>query len=150
MTAGGHWDTMDDLANFWNYRKTINLKDTLMEKIVKAIPEAIVTARCYVAFTEALKDDHLKELLLWLDQVTKWEQGKSNFCPYNVEESKLGLNQVKKQLADEEHQQEVDGLNPSSTVMVSVLIIKALKIEEVQHVLVIAAAAERNLTPLQQ
>ena len=62
---------------------------TLKKKLVKAIPEAVVNARVFGAFNEALQGDHARELSVWLDQVVNWEQGISDFCPYEVREPGL-------------------------------------------------------------
>ncbi|KAL0565932.1 hypothetical protein V5O48_016083 [Marasmius crinis-equi] len=149
MSLGGRWDTMDDLANFWNYEKMLTLDNSLQKKMVNGISESVVHTRCFTAFSDALKDDHSKELRLWQDQVTKWEHGKSSLCPYDVQEPKISLSKVKKDLADEEQEREEKGLNPSSAISISGVIMEGLEIEEAQRSLAIAAA-EKHLTPYQQ
>ncbi|KAG7094297.1 hypothetical protein E1B28_007898 [Marasmius oreades] len=136
MKAGARWDMLDDFTNFWNWRKTINLETSLVKKLVKAIPEAVVNAHAFTAFTDALQDDHTKDLLIWQDQVVQWEQGLSNFCPYDMREETLTLAQVKKELTEEEHQQEVTGMNTSISTL-SGLVIEGLEIEELQYVLLV-------------
>ncbi|KAL0056621.1 hypothetical protein AAF712_016773 [Marasmius tenuissimus] len=68
MSAGGRWDTMDDFTNFWSWRKTVGLKSSLLNRLVKAIPEALVNARAFEAFTDALREDHTEDLLRWEKQ----------------------------------------------------------------------------------
>ncbi|KAJ8076145.1 hypothetical protein PM082_022130 [Marasmius tenuissimus] len=60
---------MDDLTNFWNWRKTIGLEVTLLKKVVAAIPEAVVNAGAYVAFTDALIPDYGSEVAKWQEMV---------------------------------------------------------------------------------
>ena len=60
------------------------VEKTLNNKMVKAIPEAVVNARAFVAFTEALREDHSSELSQWLQQVVKWEQSGDGPCPYDI------------------------------------------------------------------
>ncbi|KAG7085673.1 hypothetical protein E1B28_003218 [Marasmius oreades] len=148
MTAGARWDTMDDFANYWNWRKTIGLETSLVRKMVKVIPEAMVNAWAYVAFTKALQIDHAEDVKLWQDQVLKWETNQSNFCPYNVNDDTLTLAKVKKDLADEEHQRELDGANTLATTA-SGLIIEGLEIEELQRTLT-TTATRKKLTEYQQ
>ncbi|KAL0565089.1 hypothetical protein V5O48_016945 [Marasmius crinis-equi] len=123
MTAGMRWDTMDDFANAWNY-KMLNLESTLVKKMVKAIPLAVVNVRVYHAFTEALKVNHASELDAWLEQVVNWENGASEFCPYEVREPIWP--QVKKQLAEEEQRREEKG----EWVVMSSLIMEGVDLEE--------------------
>ncbi|KAL0571778.1 hypothetical protein V5O48_010190 [Marasmius crinis-equi] len=146
MSLGGRWDTLDDFANFSNWRKTINLDTLLLKKMVKAIPESIINARLYVAFTEALEVQHAQELSTWQEQVMQWERGNTNFCPYNIVESKISLNEVKKQLAEEEHRREADGLNASSAITISAVVIEGLEIEEAQCALAVSAEAKTQTT----
>ncbi|KAG7087393.1 hypothetical protein E1B28_013364 [Marasmius oreades] len=140
---------LDDFANFWNWRKTINLETSLVKKLVKAIPEAVVNARAFTAFTDTLQDDHVKDLLIWQDQVVQWEQGLSNFCPYDMCEETLTLAQVKKELAEEEHQREVTGMNTSISTL-SGLVIDRLEIEELQQSIVASMTCKKKLTDFQE
>ncbi|KAL0568415.1 hypothetical protein V5O48_013569 [Marasmius crinis-equi] len=142
MTAGARWDTMDDFANAWNYRKMINLESSLLRKMTKAIPQAVINARVFYAFTEALKVDHSAELSVWLQQVVNWEQGIDKFCPYEVREPKISLAKVKKKLADEEQQREEQG---HRTIM-SFLITEGVEIEESQRSLAETLSNTNNHT----
>ncbi|KAL0057538.1 hypothetical protein AAF712_015825 [Marasmius tenuissimus] len=86
MRAGGRWDTIDDFANFWNYRKMVKSEKSLTKSMVKALPEAVINARVFSAFNDALRDDHASDVAEWLDQVAKWETGVDKFCPYEIKE----------------------------------------------------------------
>ncbi|KAL0062253.1 hypothetical protein AAF712_010883 [Marasmius tenuissimus] len=142
MSTGGCWDTMDDFTGFWNYQKVI--ESSLVSRLVKAIPEAIVTARAFSAFTDALKDDHVEDLAAWQKSVEEWEQGQSRFCPYDVSEPTISMTKIRKDLAEEEHKRELAGQNtPSSTA--ARMIIKGIEIEEAQRAFV-ATATKQKLT----
>ncbi|KAL0060976.1 hypothetical protein AAF712_012207 [Marasmius tenuissimus] len=142
MTAGGRWDTMDDFCNFWNWRRTIGLEKTLHNKIIKAIPEAVVNARAFSAFTEALKEDHSADLSKWLEQVVRWEPGANVRCPYDVPGERAGGRGAPE--GDSRR-------NPSnSTSTLSELIIEALEIEEIQRSLSTSISEKKKLTPLQE
>lgn len=60
---------------------------SLMSRMVKAIPEAVVNARALSQFTESLREDHGNDLKQWEQQLLEWENGTSAFCPYDVPES---------------------------------------------------------------
>ncbi|KAL0571201.1 hypothetical protein V5O48_010766 [Marasmius crinis-equi] len=145
MTAGARWDTMDDFANAWNYKKMVNLETSLLRKMTKAIPQAVINARVFYVFTEALKVDHSSDLTAWLDQVVNWEQGIKSFCPYEVREPDISLAKVKKKLADEELHREEQG---QRTIMSS-LIMEGVDIEESQRALA-ESLSEKGSTVLQQ
>ncbi|KAG7087076.1 hypothetical protein E1B28_013058 [Marasmius oreades] len=139
MTLGARTDTMDDFTNFWNWRKTVGLETSLLKKVVNAIPEAVINARAYSAFSEALQDDYRQHLLTWQTQVVQWENGLSQFCPYNVTESDITVAKVKKALAEEEHRREMAGESTSLTTANQV-IIEGLDIEDTQqHLIAILA-----------
>ncbi|KAL0056654.1 hypothetical protein AAF712_016740 [Marasmius tenuissimus] len=102
--------------------------------MVKIIPEAVVTARAFSAFTEALKEDHAEDLAAWEKLVTEWEQGQSRVCPYDVSEPTISMTKIRKDLAEEEHKRELAGQNtPSSTAAGT--IIEGIEIEEAQQLL---------------
>ncbi|KAK1224922.1 hypothetical protein PQX77_012162 [Marasmius sp. AFHP31] len=148
MSAGGRWDTMDDFTGFWNWRKVIGLQSSLVNRLVKVIPEAVVTARAFSAFTEALMDDHAEDLATWQKLVVDWERDQSNFCPYNVPEPKVSMAKIRKDLAEEEHRRELAGQNtPSSTA--AGMLIEGIEIEQAQRALV-ATATKKKLTDFRQ
>ncbi|KAL0576148.1 hypothetical protein V5O48_005839 [Marasmius crinis-equi] len=150
MTAGARWDTMDDFANAWNYKKMLNLEFSLVKKMGKAIPEAVVNVRVFSAFTEALKVDHAADLKTWEEQVVRWEQGIEKFCPYEVKEPKISLAKVKKKLADDEQRREEKGERSA----MSELITEGVDIEEAQPMFVrralTVALTKKTPTTLQE
>ncbi|KAL0056546.1 hypothetical protein AAF712_016849, partial [Marasmius tenuissimus] len=107
MTAGAHWDTMDNFTNFYNFRKMVGLESALLKKIVSAIPKVIIHARAFSEFTEVLKGEYQSQLTLWQEQVVKWEEGMSDFCPYNVTEPEITIAKIKKAMAEEDHHREM-------------------------------------------
>ncbi|KAK1216163.1 hypothetical protein PQX77_021216 [Marasmius sp. AFHP31] len=148
MTAGARWDTMDDFTNFWNWRKTVALESTLLKKMVTAIPEAVVNAGAYAAFTDALKADYESEVSKWQEMVVQWEQGISEKCPYDVTEPDITIAKVKKDLAEEDHKREMAGGSASLSTASSV-IIEGLDIEDSQQYL-LAMVNSKNLTELKE
>ncbi|KAK1221816.1 hypothetical protein PQX77_015369 [Marasmius sp. AFHP31] len=148
MTAGARWDTMDDFMSYWNYRKTVNLESSLIKKIVAAMPEAVINARAYSAFTDALKEDYEKEIAEWQVLVVQWEQGLSNKCPYDVTEPDITVAKVKKALAEEDHQREVAG-EGSAVSTASNVVIEGLDIEDSQQHL-LAMLQHKNLTEVKK
>ncbi|KAL0563052.1 hypothetical protein V5O48_019026 [Marasmius crinis-equi] len=120
-----------------------------MKKLVKAVPEAVVNARAYAAFTDALKDEHSNELRTWQEQVIKWEQGDPDAkCPYEVSDKVITLNRVKKDVAEEEYRREQAGENNAFTSL-SAVIIEGVDIEESQRSLFVAAESKKR-TDLQE
>ncbi|KAL0575107.1 hypothetical protein V5O48_006857 [Marasmius crinis-equi] len=145
MTAGARWDTMDDFANAWNYKKMLALETSLVKKMITAIPQAVINVRVFHVFTEALKIDHASDLNAWLEQVVDWEQGSAVFCPYEVREPAISLAKIKKKLAEEEQHRAEKG----ERAVMSSLIMEGVDLEDVQRTLV-ASLGKRNPTILQQ
>ncbi|KAL0069538.1 hypothetical protein AAF712_003196 [Marasmius tenuissimus] len=148
MTAGARWDTMDDFTSYFNMRKMVGLQTSLIKKMVKAIPEAVVNARAYCAFNEALREDHEKDILEWQKQVEDWETGRAKLCPYDVSECKLTIQQVKKDIANEDHSREISGQNSLGST-IGGLIIEGIEIEERQRA-VQATVSRKNLMTNQE
>ncbi|KAL0567068.1 hypothetical protein V5O48_014920 [Marasmius crinis-equi] len=148
MTVGARWETMDDFANFWNWKKTINLDNLLLNKIVTGISEAVVTAHVFTAFTDALKPEYEAEVRKWEEMVTRWEQGLSEDCPYDVTEPDITMAKVKKDMAAEDHRREMAGKG-GPLEKASSIIIEGLDIEDSQqHIL--AMLKIRNLTEFKE
>ncbi|KAJ8092812.1 hypothetical protein PM082_023641 [Marasmius tenuissimus] len=145
MRASGRWDTIDDFANFWNYRKMVKSEKVLMKGLVKALPEAVINTCVFSAFNEALKDEHASDVAVWLDQVVKWETGLDKFCPYKIKEPEISVAKMKKVIADEERKRAELG----EASMKSDVILRGLEIEESQRTLRVAML-QRNPTDTQQ
>ena len=104
MGPGGRWDTMDDICNYWNWLKTVNMSkcpmgsillhllicyidSALLEKMTLALREAVIHHRALVAFTETLQAENDKLVGEWEDHVCHWEVDPLNIqCPYEIPE----------------------------------------------------------------
>ncbi|KAK7045518.1 hypothetical protein VNI00_007350 [Paramarasmius palmivorus] len=154
MTSGARFDTTDDICNDWNHEKTLDLANSLIKKLVKAISNLVVYTRAFTAFTEALQHNHSIELQKWEKQVVEWENKRSRYCPYEISSSSINMAQVKKSLADEEHRREKSGENPRAdlskdTSTLTALVIEMLDVEEIQRTLA-GIASQSNLSLYQR
>ena len=72
-----------------NYSDII-IDSTLLQKMTMAIREVVIHHRALVAFTESLQAENCALVLVWEDNVHRWEQDPLNVpCPYDLpEESK--------------------------------------------------------------
>ncbi|KAK7051669.1 hypothetical protein VNI00_004648 [Paramarasmius palmivorus] len=149
MSAGGRWDTMDDCCNFWNWRKMVNLSDSLMRRLVRVLPEAIAHTLAYEAFTEALRAQNPAQLSAWEVEVVAWEEGRSQSCPYEVPTSTMSFTKFKLKLAEEDHQQEVKGLGSPNGLTMNWMILEGLEIEKEQR-LITATLGRKALSEYQE
>ncbi|KAL0563734.1 hypothetical protein V5O48_018330 [Marasmius crinis-equi] len=148
MTVGARWETMDDFTNFWNWKKTTNLVNLLLNKMVAAISEGVINTRVFSGFTDALKPDYEAEVSKWEEMVSRWEQGLSEECPYDVTEPDITMSKVKKDMAEEDHRREMAGKS-SPLQTASSVIIEGLDIEDSQqHIL--AMLKIKNLTEFKE
>ncbi|ESK82674.1 hypothetical protein Moror_11174 [Moniliophthora roreri MCA 2997] len=144
MSAGAQFDTSDDICNSWNWKKTIALDDTLLKKLIRGISNLVVYTRAFLAFMDALKEQHSRELVDWERMVHEWEQAMARGdsgkeCPYDLPSSIITLAKVKKVLTDEEHEREKKGENAEGT-STSAMLSEALDIEENQRIVAAMAS----------
>ncbi|KDQ26081.1 hypothetical protein PLEOSDRAFT_169883 [Pleurotus ostreatus PC15] len=145
MGPGGRQDTLDDFCNFWNWRKTVNLKNLLLEKMMLVIPQALVHHQAFCAFTSGLREHHAVELCEWEKQVQAWETDQTNPCPFDLLRDDIRMSDVKKAMAEEEHRTVERGLGDTSP---SAFLITGLEIEEAQQE-VLVAAMKKDLTTVE-
>ncbi|KAG6807025.1 hypothetical protein H0H92_009113, partial [Tricholoma furcatifolium] len=131
MGPGSRHDTLDDYMGFWNYKRTIDLGNTLMRNMIEAIPEAILHRQAFIAFTDGLRGEHLKDIQQWEKAVCDFEAGNTEIDPYLVKEDSVTINEIRRALAHEEHEQVEQGLL-STDATPSQLILLGLEIEETQ------------------
>ncbi|KAF9496215.1 hypothetical protein BDN71DRAFT_1505912 [Pleurotus eryngii] len=148
MGPGGRQDTLDDFCNFWNWRKTVNLKNALLEKMTLAIPQALVHHQAFTAFTSGLREHHSADLLEWEKQVQAWELDQANPCPFDLPREDIRMSDVKKIMAEEEHRTVEQGRSASGDTSPSAFLISGLDIEEAQQELVVMAM-KRDLTTVE-
>ncbi|ESK81384.1 hypothetical protein Moror_3718 [Moniliophthora roreri MCA 2997] len=108
----------------------------MLKKSIRGISNLVVYTRAFSAFTDALKEQHGRELVDWERMVREWEQAMARDdlgkeCPYDLPSSVITLAKIKKALADEEHKREKKGENAEGTSM-STMLSEALDIEENQ------------------
>ncbi|KAF8176874.1 hypothetical protein K438DRAFT_1588036 [Mycena galopus ATCC 62051] len=119
MGPGAREDTIDDLCGFSNWKKTVDFGNSLLRKMVLAIPQAMVHSRAFHAFTEGLREGHQEELMAWEKIVRAWEADDEHqndlADPYDyvdVEGSLIGvanatpaetMADVMKRIAEEDH-----------------------------------------------
>ncbi|KAG6913061.1 hypothetical protein DXG01_009990 [Tephrocybe rancida] len=107
--------------------------DTLLKKLIDAIPHAILHHQAFHVFTEGLRKDYLSELQTWEKMVLDWESGTSNVDPYLVEEDSISVNEIRRQLAEEDHQNVEHGAAPMG-ITSTTFILSGLSIEDTQYI----------------
>lgn len=60
--------------------------NSLLRKMVIAIPQAMLHSRAFHAFTEGLREGHAEELQEWEQMVRTWETNDKAPCPYDYPE----------------------------------------------------------------
>lgn len=134
---------MDNFCNFSNWRKTIDfskvalvclcllifgLGSSLFRKLSVALPDCIIHHRAFNAFTQGLKAEHND---IWEKMVLEWEGDQLKPCPYSKGKT-LTFDDVKRELAEEEHAYLVKNHSAAVEISPSAFITEALHLEEVQ------------------
>ncbi|KAF8058561.1 hypothetical protein FPV67DRAFT_1565454 [Lyophyllum atratum] len=148
MGPGARHDTLDDFMSYWNYRRTVDFGQTLLKNLVAAIPEAIIHRQAFDVFTDSIRKEHREELLSWEKMVKDWEADHMQPDPYLIKEDTVSVNEIRRQLAEEDHQN-VESGGASLDVTPATFIISGLAIADNQLSLR-PEAAKKNRTPAQE
>ncbi|KAF7362033.1 CxC2 domain-containing protein [Mycena venus] len=104
MGPGLREDTIDNFCGFANWRKTGN---SLLCKMVLAIPNALLHNWAFNAFTDGLREGHEEELMLWEVEVRAWEQDHDQQCPLvwdtDGAQEEPTMEEVRLKITEEEH-----------------------------------------------
>ncbi|KAJ7020126.1 hypothetical protein C8F04DRAFT_1275478 [Mycena alexandri] len=106
MGPGSREDTIDDLCGFSNWRKTVELGNTLLRKMVLAIPQAMVHSRAFHGFTDGLRGEHEAELRDWDALIKEWERNPldATVNPFDYPEVEgETMADVMKRISEEDH-----------------------------------------------
>ncbi|KAJ7795383.1 hypothetical protein B0H14DRAFT_2391674 [Mycena olivaceomarginata] len=105
MGPGSREDTINDLCGFSNWRKTVDLGNSLLRKMVLAIPQAMIHSRAFHAFTDGLKSAHEPDLREWETTIRAWEADPLNAAtnPFEYPEIEGTVADVMKHLSEEDH-----------------------------------------------
>ncbi|KAJ7132736.1 hypothetical protein C8R43DRAFT_895348, partial [Mycena crocata] len=104
MGPGSREDTIDDLCGFSNWKKTVDLGNSLLRKMVLAIPQAMIHSRAFHAFTDGLREHHEEELEEWERTVRAWEENTELPNPYEYPEVEAEtMADVMRRIAEEDH-----------------------------------------------
>lgn len=106
---------------------------SLFKKLSVALPDSIIQRRAFHAFTKGIRAEHNDVVDDWERMVLEWEADHSKSCPYEFSRGKiLTFDDVKKQLAEEEHACLVKDKSVAVEDSPSAFIIEGLRIEEAQ------------------
>ncbi|KAG6807422.1 hypothetical protein H0H92_007606, partial [Tricholoma furcatifolium] len=131
MGPGSRHDTLNDFMGFWNYRQTINFKNSLLRALVEAISEWIVHCRAFTILTEALQKEHASDVQEWNEWIIEWERDSSSKNdPYLVKEDSVTINEIRRELAEEEHNCVKMGIGSGHGVSPANFILLGLEIED--------------------
>jgi hypothetical protein len=113
MGPGSRSDTLDDFMGFSNYRKVTNfgelggvlflfsylptfgIGNSLLRRLVLAIPNAIIHNDAFAILHENLRLKHSSDVAGWEEMMKDWEHDSSKPNPYEIpEECKLSLSSI--------------------------------------------------------
>ncbi|KAK7048776.1 CxC2 domain-containing protein [Favolaschia claudopus] len=143
MGPGAREDTIDDLCAFFNWKKTVDLGNSLLRKMVLAIPQAMIHSRAFQSFTNGLRDGHEHDLERWEKMIRDWEIDHENPNPYDYAEVEVFTNShiaktmtdVLARIAAEEHAAVVRDGAPALTVKPGPFLIEGIEIQQTQATL---------------
>ncbi|KAF8169581.1 hypothetical protein K438DRAFT_1774163 [Mycena galopus ATCC 62051] len=141
MGPGAREDTIDNLCGFSNWKKTADMgnsfRNSLLRKMVLAIPQAMIHSRAFNSFTTGLRQEHEGELTKWEKMIREWEADPDdNPDPYDYAEDEATTTaEVLARLAAEDHARvERDGAL-ALTIKPGPFLIAGINIQEAQAAL---------------
>ncbi|KAJ7660352.1 hypothetical protein DFH06DRAFT_988965 [Mycena polygramma] len=147
MGPGSREDTMDDLCGFVNWKKTVDLGNSLLKKMVLAIPQAMIHSRAFHAFTDALRDEHEEQLQEWETTIRAWEGNKSETNPYEYPDVEAdSVADVVARMTAEAHARVVQSGAAASLVMPVGFLMEAIAIGETQAAVALEAKRRTHTT----
>ncbi|KAJ7716497.1 hypothetical protein B0H14DRAFT_2412883, partial [Mycena olivaceomarginata] len=137
MGPGAREDTIDDLCGFSNWKKTVDLGNSLLRKMVLAIPQAMIHSRAFLSFTEGLREGHEEDLCKWEKMVRDWEaDNEASENPYDYAEVEaITMADVLARLAAEEHTRVATEGTSALVVKPGPFLIAGIQIQEDQAAL---------------
>ncbi|KAJ7895849.1 hypothetical protein B0H13DRAFT_1885371 [Mycena leptocephala] len=148
MGPGAREDTIDDLCGFSNWKKTVDLGNSLLRKMALAIPQAMVHSCTFHVFTEGLRDGHEEDLLKWEKMVHAWEVDQSQDNPYEYAEVEETMADVMKRISKEDHVRVMNSGAAGLEVSPVAFLLAGIEIEELQEAVTLEAK-QRNRTTIQ-
>ncbi|KAJ7841679.1 hypothetical protein B0H13DRAFT_1910144 [Mycena leptocephala] len=149
MGPGAREDTIDDLCGFSNWKKTVDFGNSLLRKMVLAIPQAMLHSRAFHAFTEGLRNGHEEDLQKWEKMVRAWEVDQTLENPYEYPEVEAEtLADVMRRISEEDHTRVMDNGAAALEVKPAAFLLAGIEIEEDQEA-VLLEAKRRNRTTIQ-
>ncbi|GBE79491.1 hypothetical protein SCP_0206910 [Sparassis crispa] len=114
MGPGHRWEMIDDICGFRNWRKTVEVGNALLRRMLEAIPEAVVHYEDFAKFTSGLRVQRPADVVAWGVMVEEWEADISKPNPYALPKSKITLADVHLKLAKEEQARIQEGRDMQS------------------------------------
>ncbi|KAJ7113743.1 hypothetical protein C8R43DRAFT_1138589 [Mycena crocata] len=149
MGPGSREDTIDDLCGFSNWKKTVDLGNSLLRKMVLAIPQAMIHSRAFHAFTDGLREHHELELQDWEKIVRAWEEDSTLENPYEYPEVEAEtMADVMRRIAEEDHKRVSERGAAELLVKPAAFLMAGIEIEDNQAAVALEAQ-RRNRTTIQ-
>ncbi|KAF7983602.1 hypothetical protein HWV62_20507 [Athelia sp. TMB] len=148
MGPGGRHDVLDDFFGYSNYRKMADIGNSLLKKLLKAIPEAISHRRAFEELDAHLKQDKPEQVAEWEEEYAAWDKKpKGSPCIFDTDDSATSMAEIKLQLANEEAAK--SGLTTAAHTQSSFLLM-AMDIEDMQRKLTYDVKEFKTPTVLQK
>ncbi|KIK77166.1 hypothetical protein PAXRUDRAFT_393130 [Paxillus rubicundulus Ve08.2h10] len=102
MGPGHRRDVLDDLMGDSNWKKRIGLGETILRKIIEAIPERNEHKEDFYESDQSLSARYAKQLAKWKTEVEAWEHDRSRPNPFEGKSASFTQASIRLQLANDE------------------------------------------------
>ncbi|KAJ6479764.1 hypothetical protein C8R45DRAFT_1101208 [Mycena sanguinolenta] len=147
MGPGSRDNTMDDLCGWTNWRKTVDLGNSLLRKLVLAIPQAMLHNRAFTAFTDGLREGHEAELQDWERAVRAWETDNEKPNPYEYPDLEAEtMADVMLRISQDEHARVAENGAAALLVKPAAFLMAGIEIEDTQAAILLNAKRRTHTT----
>ncbi|GBE81977.1 hypothetical protein SCP_0403530 [Sparassis crispa] len=134
MGLGGHHDTIDDFCGFLNWTKMKRLGNTLLRRLVEAIPQSVAHSGAFEEFQASLHSECSEQVRQWEDMLTAWKLDHSKPCPYVASTtSNFSMAAVHQRMAEDEQRKAGDGPGLPHDTSPSAFLLLGIELEELQR-----------------
>ncbi|KZP14615.1 hypothetical protein FIBSPDRAFT_979972 [Athelia psychrophila] len=149
MGPGARRDVIDDFCAYGNYRKQVAFVVSLLKKMIKAVPDAVIHRRAFEEFDSYLRRDKADQVEKWEGEYAAWdEQSTGSPCLFDSTEPTITMARVQLELSNEEAARV--GFSNTAAHTQSSFIMLALDIEDAQQRLHLDVKEQHHPTQLQR
>ncbi|KAJ3546784.1 hypothetical protein NM688_g5476 [Phlebia brevispora] len=150
MGPSARKETLDDCCQFHNWRKTVGFGDSLLRRLLHALKMVVELRKEFVAFHASIDQQHPGRVAEWRRMIDSWEADNSLPCPYQGEQPKVKVKDIRLALAREEEANASNNAAVLTESTPSAFIVEGLEIEKAQLELQFETSRRKDINQIEE